>query len=247
MKIIFKYISIVFGFIIISCVQKDSSDSLSDLSLNAEENKNILNAGFVCVDKVYNSELMAPYDILQHTVYRDSSNYIRCFIVTPDGKPFTTSEGIVIKPHYSFENCPPIDILVIPSTENSMSSDLENKILMDWLKEKIGFATTVITLCDGAFPLAATGALENRVATTFPGDRDRFSKMFPNIDVRYDVNFVEDGKFITSVGGALSYEPALYLVEKLYSKASAHRTGQGLVLDWDLQKTPHLIVKHNYN
>ena len=54
----------------------------------------ILNAGFVCVDGVYNSELMAPYDVFQHTFYRDSTNYIRCFIVTPDGKPFVTFEGI---------------------------------------------------------------------------------------------------------------------------------------------------------
>ena len=103
-------------------------------------------------------------------------------------------------------------------------------------------ASYVVTLCDGAFPLAATGALNGRVATTFPGDRDRLKEMFPEIDVRYDVNFVVDGKFITSVGGALSYEPALYLVEKLYSKENAHRTGEGLVLDWDLEKVPHFIA-----
>ena len=53
----------------------------------------ILNAGFVCVEKVYNSELMAPYDVLQHSLSRDSTNYIRCFIVTPDGKPFVTFES----------------------------------------------------------------------------------------------------------------------------------------------------------
>jgi transcriptional regulator GlxA family with amidase domain len=203
----------------------------------------ILNAAFVCVDKVYNSELMAPYDILQHTVYRDSSNYIRCFILTPDGKTFRTSEGVTITPHYSFENCPPVDILLIPSTENSMTTDLENSMLMSWLKEKVSTASHVITLCDGAYPLAATGALNNRVATTFPGDRDRLAEMFPDIEVRHDVNFVVDGKFITSVGGALSYEPALYLVEMLYSTAHARRTGQGLVLDWDLQSIPHLIVE----
>jgi transcriptional regulator GlxA family with amidase domain len=236
-----KLILFLWGCILISCAQKENADQLS-IKLQSEENKNILNAGFVCVEKVYNSELMAPYDILQHTVYRDSSNYIRCFIVTQDGKPFTTSEGILITPHYSFDNCPPIDILLIPSSENSVSSDLKNKKLMNWIKEKVISSKTIITLCDGAFPLAATGVLDNRIATTFPGDRERFAKMFPNVDVRYDVNFVEDGKYITSVGGALSYEPALYLIEKLYSKASAHRTGQGLVLDWDLQKIPHLLV-----
>ena len=79
----------------------------------------VLNAAFVCVEDVDNSELMAPYDVLQHSFYRDSTSYIRCFIVTPDGEPFTTFEGIRITPDYSFENAPPVDILVIPSTKTS--------------------------------------------------------------------------------------------------------------------------------
>jgi len=201
----------------------------------------ILTAGFVCVDKVYNSELMAPYDVLQHSYYRDSQNYIRCFIVTPDGKPFVTFEGIRISPDYSFANVPPIDILVIPSTETSMTKDLANGVLMAWLKRAVAQAKHVITLCDGAFPLAATGVLNGKMATTFPADRARLAKMFPQVKVRDDVNFVATGKYITSVGGALSYEPALYLVEKLYSAEHAKRTATGLVLDWDLRKVPHVV------
>lgn len=202
----------------------------------------VINAGFVCQDKVYNSELMAPYDVLQHTVYRDPENYVKCFIVTADGEPFTTSEGITITPHYSFDDAPRIDILVIPSTENSMEGDLQNLRYMEWLGQAIRSADHVISLCDGAFPLAAGGALNHRTATTFPGDRDAFKKKFPEVDVRYDVNFVVDGKYITSVGGALSYEPALYLVEKLYSRENAERTAEGLVIDWDLANIPHLVV-----
>ena len=52
------------------------------------------NAAFLIIDGVYNSELMAPYDVLQPTVFRDDANYIRCFIVTPDGRPFETFEGM---------------------------------------------------------------------------------------------------------------------------------------------------------
>ena len=115
---------------------------------------------------------------------------------------------------------------------------------MSWLREKVTAARWVITLCDGAFPLAATGALDGRIATTFPGDRDRFAEMFREIDVRYDVRFVVDGKYITSVGGAPSYEPAFYLVQLLYSPAHAARTSEGLVFDWDLSRVPHLIVEH---
>lgn len=62
-------------------------------SPKTQNHKTILNAAFLCVDGVYNSELMAPYDVLQHSIIRDSTNYIRCFIVSPDGKPFVTFEG----------------------------------------------------------------------------------------------------------------------------------------------------------
>ena len=202
----------------------------------------VLKAGFVGLETVFNSELMAPYDVLQHSVFRDEENYIETFIVSPDGQPFTTFEGITITPHYSFENAPPIDILVIPSTGNSMTADLENEALMTWLKQAVADARYVITVCDGAFPLAATGVLNGRTATTFPGDRDRFAEMFPEVDVRYDVNFVVDGKYITSVGGALSYEPAFYLVETLYGKAHADRSAEGLVWPWDLSTVPHVIA-----
>ncbi len=203
----------------------------------------IRTAGFVCLDKVYNSELTAPYDILQHTIYRDSLNYIECFVVTPDGKPFVTSEGLTITPHYSFANVPDIDILVIPSTENSMDADLKNKRYMEWIRYAAEKAEYVMTLCDGAFPLAATGLLNGRLATTFPSDRERLQKMFPEVKVKTNVNFVSHGKYITSVGGALSFEPALYLAQKLYGYKNAHRLGVGLVLDWQLSEIPHIVIE----
>ncbi len=206
------------------------------------QDSKILNAGFVCVEGVYNSELMAPYDVLQHSFYRDSTNYMRCFIVTPDGRPFVTFEGIQVTPDYSFANVPRIDVLIIPSSATSMTDDLKNTELISWLKGTVEKASYVITVCDGAFPLAATGALDGRVATTFPADRQRLAEMFEGVQVRFDVNFVVDGKFITSVGGALSYEPAFYLVEQLYGADHAARTAKGLVWPWDLAKVPHLVV-----
>ncbi|HMB89637.1 MAG TPA: DJ-1/PfpI family protein [Rhodothermales bacterium] len=202
----------------------------------------VLTAGFVGIDGVYNSELMAPYDILQHTVFRDSLNYITPFVVSPEGASFVTFEGLTIAAHHSFAAAPPIDILVIPSAEGSMTTDLEDDVLMGWLKQAVAEAKYVITLCDGAFPLAATGALAGRVATTFPADRARLAELFPDTNVRYDASFVVDGKYITSVGGALSYEPALYLVEHLYGVESARRTAQGLVLDWDVESIRHFVA-----
>ena len=237
------FLFVALAVLVAACGAAQSEPPVS--STEAQETvapSGVLTAGFVGIETVYNSELMAPYDVLQHSVFRDSVNYVETFIVSPDGQPFTTFEGITIVPHYSFDEAPPIDILVIPSTGGSMTADLENEALMTWLKEAVERARYVITVCDGAFPLAATGALDGRTATTFPSDRDRLAEMFPNVEVRYDANFVVDGKFVTSVGGALSYEPAFYLVERLYGHDHARRTAEGLVLDWDVGSIPHLIA-----
>ncbi len=223
-------------------VVSTSHDALCQ-SNNSGTTTRIRRAAFLCIDGVYNSEFMAPFDILHHSIFRDSSDFIQPFIVTPDGKPFVTFEGITVIPHHSFATAPAVDILLVPSTATSMATDLDNEEYMSWLRRTAASANHVISLCDGAFPLAATGVLDGRLATTFPGDRDAFAKMFPKVDVRYDVNFVVDGKFITSAGGALSYEPALYLLEMLYSAGHARRTAEGLVLDWDVSRIPHLVAK----
>lgn len=94
----------------------------------------------------------------------------------------------------------------------------------------------------GREPPAATGLLAGRDVTTFPSDRDALRDMFPTLTVHYDANFVVDGKYITSVGGALSYEPALYLLETEYSVENAVETAAGLVLDWDLASIPHYVA-----
>jgi transcriptional regulator GlxA family with amidase domain len=201
----------------------------------------VLRCAFVCVNGVFNSELIAPYDVLEHSRYRDEANYIETFIVSPGGAPFVTAEGITIQAHYSFENAPAADILVIPSTETSMSDDLENERYMSYVKRAVAGATWVITVCDGAFPLAATGELDGRSATTFPSDREALAKRYPRIDVRTDARIVVDGKYITSVGGGMSYEPALWLVERLYGPEHASRTARGLVWPWDPGSVPTLV------
>lgn len=207
------------------------------------EGKTIRSALFVVVDGVYNSELMAPYDVLQHTVFRDEADYTATAVVSPDGRPVTSFEGLEIGAHYSFEMAPKADILIIPSTDGSLDRDLEDEAYMAWVKKAVAEAEWVITVCDGAFPLAKTGALDGRVATTFPSDRQKLAEMFPKVDVRDDVRLVVDGKFITSVGGGMSYEPAFWLVERLYGKEHAEASARGLVWPWDTSKMPLLVVE----
>ena len=204
---------------------------------------NRYNAAFLIMDGVFNTELTAPYDIFQHTIFRDSIKAMNVFTVANTDDPIKTFEGLRLLPDYNYltDTLPPIDILVIPSAEHHLDTDLEDMAMLDFVKKAAKNAQFVTSHCDGAFVLAKAGLLENIASTTFPSDIPAYRKMFPDLTVHEDVLFVHDGKFITSAGGAKSFEAALYLCEHLYGEEVAKRLAEGLVIDWDLEGVRYLI------
>ncbi len=193
------------------------------------------------VDGVYNSELMAPFDIFHHTIFHTDPS-MAVFTVAPTHEAITSFEGIRIIPDYAFNDAPAIDVLVVPSAEHSMDTDLENEAMMRFVAEKGKEAQYLLSLCDGAFVLAKAGLLDSLESTTFPGDITAYREMFPHLTVHEKVSFVHHGKAITSAGGAKSYDPAMYLVELLYGKKVAEGVGRGMVIDWQLDSIAHTIV-----
>jgi len=202
-----------------------------------------LNAAFLVVDGVYNSELMAPYDVLQHTRFH-TDPWIDVFTVSPDGKPVTTFEGLRLTPDHGFDDAPPIDILIVPSAEGSMSTDLDNERMIDWVRRTGEQARFVMSLCDGAFVLARAGLLDGHAATTFPTDYRAFADRFPAVDLKINVSFVQDGRFLTSQGGAKSYDVAMHLVDLLYGEEVAAGVGRGLIIPWPPQPAvmPSIVI-----
>ncbi|WKN45137.1 DJ-1/PfpI family protein [Tunicatimonas pelagia] len=202
------------------------------------------NVALLIMDGVYNTELTAPYDIFQHTIFREGIKPMRVFTVANTTEVITTFEGMRILPDYNYleGDIPPIDILVVPSAEHHLDTDLEDEAMLNFVRKTSENAQFVTSHCDGAFVLAKTGILEGHASTTFPSDVDAYRQMFPQLEVHENVLFVHDGKFITSAGGAKSFEAALYLCEYLYGKQVAESLAQGLVIDWDLSTVPHLVV-----
>ena len=226
----------------ISCSSGNNSDSESKTPILPDK---VLNVGFLIVDGVYNSELVAPMDIFHHTVFHTDKG-MRVFTIAPDSLPLKTFEGLQIIPSYAYkyDSIPTIDVLVVPSAEHSMDTDLDNSELINFVSEKGMHAKFVMSLCDGAFVLAKAGLVDGLESTTFPSDIARYREMFPELKVHENVSFVHDGNLITSAGGAKSYDPALYLVEILYGKKVANGVAAGLVIDWELAKIDHIISNH---
>jgi transcriptional regulator GlxA family with amidase domain len=188
------------------------------------------------MDGTYNTEFTAPYDIFQHTKYREGIKAMNTFTVANTLDPITTFEGLRILPDFDYlrDSLPPIDILVIPSAEHHLDSDLKDTAMLNFVKRVDRNALFMTSHCDGAFILAKAGLLDKVTSTTFPSDIPKYKQMFPLLKVKDSVLFVHDGKYITSAGGAKSFEASLYLCEHLYGKEVTKSLAKGLVIDWDL-------------
>lgn len=235
--------------LILGCqpIQKevDNSNILQIPIIKPELKPDRYNVAFLIMDGVYNTELTAPFDIFQHTIFRDSIKAMNTFLVANTTEPITSFEGIRMIPDFNYltDDLPKIDILVVPSAEHHLDTDLEDETMISFIKKVDKEAMFMTSHCDGAFVLAKAGILDKSESTTFPSDIPAYREMFPQLTVHENVLFVHDGKYITSAGGAKSFEASLYLCELLYGKKIAQRLAGGLVIDWNLEEVPHIIKK----
>src|SRR3954453_7948335 len=72
--------------------------------------------------------------------------------------------------------------------------------------------TRLVSICTGAFVLAAAGLLDGRPATTHWKFADAMRRMHPEVLVDETVLFVDDGDVITSAGLAAGIDLCLHIV-----------------------------------
>lgn len=200
-----------------------------------------LRVGILIYDGVFNTEFVAPLDVFQHAEARTKK--VEVFTVAPHLGSVLTAEGLKVIPHRTFADAPNVDILVVPSGKH-YEKDMHDRALVAWIRERSAKARIVHANCWGAFLLGAAGILDGRWATTFPADTSRLQKTFPRAIVKADANLVDDPgqsgqpRLITSAGGVVSYDAALYLVEELLGPEVAENIAAGLVFDRASAKPP---------
>lgn len=245
MKVHFYSLLLVLSFSTCNEVEKSADHLSEEKRILPNLHQDHYNVAFLIMNGTFNTEFTAPYDIFQHTQYRKNIKAMNTFTVANTLKPITTFEGVRILPDFDYtkDSIPPIDILVVPSAEHHLDIDLQDTLMLNFVKKVDNNALFMTSHCDGAFVLAKAGLLDSVVSTTFPSDIGAYKKMFPRLNVKDSVIFVHHGKYITSAGGAKSFEAALYLCEYLYGKEITESLAKGLVIDWKLKEIPHLILR----
>lgn len=88
----------------------------------------------------------------------------------------------------------------------------------------------IVSICSGAFALAAAGLLDGRDATTHWRYAALLQQRYPAVHVTPDVLYVDNGRVLTSAGSAAGLDLLLHIVRGDHGAAVANAVARRLVL-----------------
>jgi transcriptional regulator GlxA family with amidase domain len=87
----------------------------------------------------------------------------------------------------------------------------------------------LVSICTGAFALAAAGLLDGRPATTHWRWTEELERRYPEVEVLPNRLFVDDGDVLTSAGVTAGIDLCLHLIRRDHGAAAANARARALV------------------
>ena len=147
---------------------------------------------------------------------------------TATGRSVTAQYGMRMKAASGLERLLEAGTIVIPGWE-SIDAPVPTAIL-DALRQAHARGARLLSICSGAFVLAATGLLDGKQATTHWRYAEALRRRYPKVQVDANVLYVDEGSVLTSAGSAAGLDLCLHLVRRDYGPAIANQVARRLVI-----------------
>ncbi len=189
------------------------------------------NVGIFIFDDVEVLDFAGPFEVFNVTGEVIEPAPFNPYTIGLSAEPIKARGKLSINPHYSIENCPQPDILLIPGGDGRRVLMNDAKTL-DWVKAQYPKVDYMLSVCTGAFILANAGLLDSLSATTHHSAFNEFRQVAPQVTLIEDQRYVENGNIITAGGISAGIDMALYVVEKLLGKEKLQLTLDEMEYQW---------------
>ncbi len=149
----------------------------------------------------------------------------RALLCAPVPGPVRTNAGFAVVAEHGLEALATADTVVVPGFERP-ERDLPETVLAA-LRDAPG---RKVSICTGAFALAAAGVLDGRRATTHWRHARELAERYPAVQVTPDVLYVDEGDVLTSAGVAAGVDLCLHIVRLDHGAAVARAYAKRIVV-----------------
>ncbi|MDF1551551.1 MAG: GlxA family transcriptional regulator [Deferrisomatales bacterium] len=152
-------------------------------------------------------------------------------IASVDGRPIQCLNNVLVQPHAGIEAIEQTDLLVIASATYIDQVMETGPGLVPWIRRQYQRGAHVASICTGAFLLAETGLLDGKGATLHWGFAEMFRRRYPQVRLREDRMFLDQGRLYCSAGVSAGMDLSLYLVEKFCGRQASVQSAKTMLLD----------------
>jgi transcriptional regulator GlxA family with amidase domain len=169
-------------------------------------------------------DLAIPAHVFGHRDERDHYSFAIC---ASEAGLVPSTTGYAVQAAFGLEALNGADTVVVPGY--APHAEPPGPVL-EALCSAADRGARVVSVCTGAFALAAAGLLDGRRATTHWKDADELAARYPAVDVDADVLYVDAGPVLTSAGVAAGIDLCLHLVRADLGEQAAARIARRMVV-----------------
>lgn len=191
--------------------------------------------GILIFDEVEVLDFCGPFEVFSVSrpdgIKNDEARLFQVFTVAEKNETVRCRGGLLVEPHYTLENAPPLDIVIVPGGQGTRL-ERHNQNLLDWIKSQDKQTEMTLSVCTGAFLLAERGLLDGKKATTHWGSIDFMRETYSQVEILEEVRYVDEGRIVTSAGISAGIDMSLHVVERLHGQAVAAWTARRMEYEW---------------
>ena len=146
------------------------------------------------------------------------------WVAAEEERSVEARRGFPVMPHYSIQNVPELDVLIVVGGVHS--AELGKKAVIDWIRKTAKETQITGSVFTGAFLLAEAGLLDGLEVTTHWEDILDLQKNYPRIQVREGIRWIEQGQLIAAAGISARIDMSLELLSKFAGVELAAHTAR---------------------
>ncbi|MFW9902749.1 MAG: DJ-1/PfpI family protein [Candidatus Thorarchaeota archaeon] len=184
-------------------------------------------------------DFCGPYEVLSVTRFLNEENQrtedspFEVKLISETGDVVRCRGGLKVVADFNFDNNPKFDLILVPGGWGTRK-EVQNPVLIKWLKNQQQDTQLVVSVCTGSFLLAEAGLLDGFEATTHWASIERMKKAYPKVQVIEGKRFIftGQGRILTSAGIAAGIDMSLFLVSELVGEKVAQKTAHHMEYPW---------------
>jgi AraC family transcriptional regulator, transcriptional activator FtrA len=156
------------------------------------------------------------------------SNWYRFVSCSTEAGSLRAHGGLTITPDHGPELLEEADIIVVPGWKGAGTPVPED--LCNRLRKAHARGARLVSICSGAFVLAATGLLDGHTATTHWRYAEKLRQLNPEIDVDEASLYRQENRIFTSAGSAAGIDLMIEIIRQDFGQEKANAVARRLVV-----------------